>query len=120
MARARIELQPSLSVSAATTQEPRYASKTGGAMSGVAFVNVFSNSSTSSTTVTLYTATANDLDPTTGTFWKSVGSVAIGAGSTGAFTIEISERTLADFLRWGISGLNNTVSFAIVAYLYDT
>ncbi len=119
----RIILQPPIEVTAATTQEVRFAIPSTGAKSALFWVNVHKNTMTGgSASIDLIGASSlNLLDTgTSSSFWKTVlGSpISVGFGAVGAFSATTT--TVPDFLRWKVTGNNNIVQFEIIAYLYDT
>ena len=120
MAFRRVVLQPMIRVSAAMTQETRFAVRTTGWKSGQAFINVTENGSTAATTLDLRGATGLNFSDTmgAGTFWPSLGTVSIGIAGTGQFRITPSP--IQDYMRWHIGSFTgNPMSFEVVLFLYD-
>jgi hypothetical protein len=112
--RNRLTLQPTFTAAAATTQEDRYARPLGHAVSGVALVNVYRNTSGTSVTFTLQTASQLGVSSS---FWTSVGTGNIGAGTSGMVKIVLTD--LGEWIRWDLSGLNAAIDFDIVLELDD-
>src|SRR5437667_343500 len=101
MANRRIVLQPIFTALTSTTgQEVRFAVPTGGAKSGLAWINVTANASTA--TVTFKIVGASERNLATAGFWLQSGSTTIAASTTGAVQAVLTN--LPDFLRWTISG----------------
>lgn len=113
-------MQPTTRVAAASNQETRFAIPAGGAKTMLVWINVYENSSGAAATVTIYGASDLNLNDnlTSNSFWRNLGTIAIGAGASGAFSATISNPP--PYLRWGISGLNNNIAFEIIAEMWDT
>ncbi len=94
---------------------------TSGAKTVLAWINVLSNNSTAAATVDILASSSVTLpDPLVGnTFWPSVSTITITAGTTGVFKSSVIT-TVADWAKHKISGLNASICYEIILYLYDT
>jgi hypothetical protein len=118
VARFRIDLQAAKNISGDDRQPGNEAARIGGALRGVAFLNVFKIQS--SGVVTFSIETASDLtlgDGTSGNFWKSAGSIVVP--TTGSSVQQIQIDNLGEAIRWKASGVTSEFAFSCVAYLTD-
>lgn len=97
-----------------TAQDIRFAVDTGGAKSGVAWINVH----TAGTTMTVRILTATGPESAgTAAFWTVAGSVA-GLAAVGAANFALTN--LGDVIRWDVSTITGSFTFSVVVYLFDT
>lgn len=115
----RVVLQPAIEIVAAQSQDIRFAVHTGGAKSGLVWLNVLKSSSAASTWDILG-ATGQNLSSSTGSqsYWITSRQIPVGASTVGAFKGSLTD--IPDFLRWSVTGVNAALQFEIVLYLYDT
>lgn len=117
-ARSRVTLQPTLTVSAAATQEARYAQPVGNAKAGVCVANVYRNTmGVGTVTFTIETASHTGLSAQSGSFWATAGSGAVTAPNTGSVSIPIAD--LGEVIRWTVAGVTSAIDFEIVVFFED-
>ena len=134
MGKTRIVLQETITLEKPQRQSVQDAVELVRAKSGVAFVNIFSNSiagSSPSVELSLLTATAKDLGDISANqkFWPAAGTALQVATSTPVGTKQIelgaSGYRLADLLIWELSKVSGSwdsgsITLQIVLELYDT
>jgi hypothetical protein len=113
MAKGRIDLQPSITLAAITSQDLQSAGRVpGGAKSGLAVVTVTSVA----TSGNLVIATAPDLSADVGG-WAPAGSSSSILASVGVKTIVLTG--MADFICWKLTAISGSVTLSIVVYTFD-
>lgn len=114
--RSEVVLQPVITLAASATQEIRFARRLGHAISGVALVNVYRNSTPATVTFTMLTAshTAVRADAVN-SFWIAVGQGSLT--STGLARIAIAD--FGEWLRWDALFGSGQIDFSIVLELDD-
>ncbi len=115
--RYRSELQPYVEISAATTQEARFAVDVGHGKTAVACINVTKNDSTATATFDFETATHAGSP-----HWASAGTAGVSAQTKGLFRADLGESSttrLAGVVRWKATGLNAALGFDIVIFFAE-
>lgn len=129
MARQKSELEPGTQVSGPSGKQSienaARRGRVGNGKTAVVFVDVFQNSSTTTVTFDIETASDVQMPSVNGSAsnWASAnatGTKTIAAGAVGVVIYSIDR--LGDVIRWAVSGVStpNTVAFRVTVFFADT
>jgi len=116
MAFRRVVLQPMMTTANNVTQEVRFAVQTTGWKTGYFWANLPVHGGTA-VTFDIRGASGQNVSEATA-FWPSLGTFVTTAGTPGAYKSN-ALTPLPDFVRFITTGVSASITFELIAYLWD-